>query len=306
MHVTELLRISMTVRELSRAEAFYCEALGFVRHEEMAIDEPAWMRLMGLESPSTARAVALRLGAQEVELVVFDPPGRPYPEIRAANDQWFQHIAIVVDDIDAVWARLQRLSPIGITNGGPQRLPSNTGGVTAFKFRDPDGHPLELLHFPPAVGADVWHENTGAAILGYDHSAIVVQNVDQSISFYTDLLGFHIAARTLNRGSEQDHLDGLTNAEVDVVAMEPAEVATPHLELLCYRKPPGHTHLREIKANDSECTRQVLRVDDLGGLVSRLKEANVIFVSPGIVTFRDGGQAATIRDPDGHMIVLTL
>lgn len=306
MHVIELLRISMTVRELPRAEAFYCEALGFVRREETVIDEPAWMQLMGLESPSTARVVALRLRAQEVELVVFNPPGRPYREIRAANDQWFQHIAIVVDDIDAVWARLQRLSPIGITNGGPQRLPSNTGGVTAFKFRDPEGHPLELLHFPPAVGADVWHENTGAVILGYDHSAIVVQNIEQSISFYTDLLGFHIAARTLNRGSEQDRLDGLANTEVDVVAMEPAEVATPHLELLCYRKPPGQAPCREIRANDIECTRQILRVDDLGGLVGRLKEAGVTFVSPGIVTLSGGGQATAIRDPDGHMIVLTL
>jgi catechol 2,3-dioxygenase-like lactoylglutathione lyase family enzyme len=305
MRVTELLRISMTTRELPRAEAFYCEALGFVPREETVIGDPAWMRLMAIESPSTARTVALRLGAQEVELVDFSPPGRPYPEPSAANDPWFQHIAVVVANIEDAWARLQRLSPMGITVGGPQRLPPNTGGVTACKFRDPDGHPLELLHFPPGVGADVWHANAGAGILGYDHSAIVVRNVERSISFYTDVLGFRMGARTLNRGSEQDRLDGLANTEVDVVALEPAEVATPHLELLCYRKPPGNARTREVRANDIDCTRQVLRVDDLAALVGRLQDAAATFVSPGIVTLGDGSRMATIRDPDGHMIVLT-
>jgi hypothetical protein len=29
-----------------------------------------------------------------------------------------------------------------------------------------------------------------------------------------------------------------------------------------------------------------------------------MFVSPGVVTLKDGGKAASIRDPDGHMILL--
>ena len=67
----------------------------------------------------------------------------------------------------------------------------------------------------------------------------------------------------------------------------------------------GNARTRGVKVNDIECTRQVLRVDDLGDLIGRLKETNVTFVSPDIMTLSGGTRVATIRDPDGHMIVLT-
>src|SRR5205085_5189828 len=66
-----------------------------------------------------------------------------------SNDRWFQHVAIIVSDIDRAyqWLRehkVQHASP------GPQLLPAwnpNAGGIRAFYFRDPDGHPLEVLWF---------------------------------------------------------------------------------------------------------------------------------------------------------------
>jgi hypothetical protein len=45
-------------------------------------------------------------------------------------------------------------------------------------------------------------------------------------------------------------------------------------------------------------------VNDVIGLVRQLEAADAPFVSPGIVTLKDGGKAAAVRDPDGHMIVL--
>ena len=57
-------------------------------------------------------------------------------------------------------------------------------------------------------------------------------------------------------------------------------------------------------ANDVASTRQVYHVDDLDGLVRHLEGAGVRFVSPGVVRLAGGDLAATIRDPDGHMIVL--
>lgn len=50
-----------------------------------------------------------------------------------------------------------------------------------YKFRDPDGHPLELI----------------------------------------DQLGFTVAARQTSRGPEQDRLDDLTDTIVAVVALQP-------------------------------------------------------------------------------------
>ncbi|MGH6736008.1 MAG: VOC family protein [Methyloceanibacter sp.] len=303
MAVTQLIRISITVADLAAATAFYHDALGLDVGPELALGDPAWNALLGLDSGTTARAVDVALGRQTLKLVKFDPPGRPYPSERASNDQWFQHVALVAGDIGAAWRRLMRWPPGVITEGEPVLLPPNTGKVTAFKFRDPEGHPLELIAFPADVGAPVWHQGADPGIRGYDHTAIAVVDVERSVAFYTGLLGLKIGGRSLNKGPEQDRLDGLAGCEVDVVALQPADVATPHVELLHYRTPQGRAS-PEVRANDVASVRQIHKVDDLDALVTQLEKAGTTFVSPGIVSLRQGGRAAAIRDPDGHMIVL--
>ncbi len=305
MPVIELLRVSTTVTDLRRAETFYRAGFSFAPGDETVIDDPAWAQLMGLTAPSTIRCLRMHLGVQSVELVAFDPRGRPYPEKRASNDLWFQHIALVVESITAVFDRLEQLAISPISIGGPQQLPSNTGGVSAFKFRDPDGHPMELLHFPRDVGDATWHRQRGLGPFGYDHSAIVVEDVERSIAFYTNLLGFRVAGRSLNQGVEQDRLDGLTDCVVDVVTLEPAHVPTPHLELLHYRRPVGRSASLVFQTSDVASTRQVHRVDDLDAVTQRLRHAGVCFVSPAVQTLATGVRATSIRDPDGHMIILT-
>jgi len=304
MPVTQLIRVSVTVADLAGTAAFYRNWLGLeVGPEQMMVDR-TWNSLLGLELGTKARAVDVTIGWQVVKLVAFDPPGRPYPSERASNDQWFQHFAFVSGDIASAWEKLKGGALGDITKGAPVRLPANTGSVSAFKFRDPEGHPLELIFFPPGVGDPQWQGRTASGIVGYDHTAISVMDVDRSMAFYTKLLGFKIGARSLNIGVEQDRLDGLTDCAVDVVTLEPASDATPHVELLHYRRPLGRTLTSEVQANDVASARQVHRVDDLDALVGRLEAEGVTFVSSGLVTLKDGGRAAAIRDPDGHMIVL--
>lgn len=304
MAVTKLLRVSITVADLTGTAAFYRDALGLDVGPEQALGDPAWTRLLGLDEGTTARAVDVAVGQKTLKLVAFDPMGAPYPAERASNDQWFEHVALVTGDITAVWERLMGASPEAITEGPPVLLPPNTGSVTAFKFRDPEGHPLELIFFPEGVGDPLWHQGTSPGIRGYDHTAISVTDIERSLAFYTGLLGFHVGGRSLNQGPAQDHLDGLMGCEVDVVALQPAEAPTPHVELLHYRTPPGRTAPKVVKANDVAAARQVHAVDDLIALVRRLEAADAPFVSPGVVTLKDGGKAAAVRDPDGHMVVL--
>ena len=304
MPVTRLLRVSITVTDLAGTAAFYRDWLGLDVGPEQSLGDPAWADLLGLEPDSTARAVDIMVGGHAIKLVAFDPLGQPYPAMRASNDQWFEHVALVAGDMTAAWERLEGGTPGEVTIGAPVLLPPNTGSVTAFKFRDPEGHPLELISFPKGVGAPVWHQTPGSGILGYDHTAISVMDMERSVDFYTGLLGFHIGGRSLNQGPEQDRLDELPACEVDVVALQPSEVATPHVELLHYRTPLGRALTAPVNANDVAAARQVHQVDDLETLTKRLKEADVSTVSPGIVTLKAGGRAASVRDPDGHMIVL--
>ncbi|ARP97790.1 VOC family protein [Pseudorhodoplanes sinuspersici] len=304
MPVTQLIGISVTVADLAGTAAFYRNWLRLEVGPEQMLEDQAWNSLLGLARGTQARATDVTIGQQVITLVAFDPPGRPYPSERASNDQWFQHCALVSNDIAKVWERLKGGSPGQITKGAPVTLPANTGNVTAFKFRDPEGHPLELISFPPSVGDPQWQSKAASGIAGYDHTAISIMDANRSVAFYTTLLGFKIAAQSLNKGADQDRLDGLTDCEVDVVALEPASEVTPHVELLHYRMPPGRTLTSEMRANDVASARQIHRVDDLDALVGRLEEEDVTFVSPGVVTLTSGGKAAAIRDPDGHMIVL--
>jgi catechol 2,3-dioxygenase-like lactoylglutathione lyase family enzyme len=304
MPVTQLLKVSITVEHLSATAAmFYASRLGLTAEPQTPVYGQAFRSLLDLDESVSIQALSIRVGKQEIELLRFTPEGAPYPSERASNDQWFQHVALVCGDISAVWQRLKATPSEAITEGAPVLLPPNTGSVTAFKFRDPEGHPLELISFPQGVGAPVWQQSSGSGILGYDHTAISVMDLDRSIAFYQGLLGLTIAGRSLNTGPEQGRLDGLEGCEVDVVALAPASVTTPHVELLHYRTPRGRSLSTPVRANDVASARQVHKVDDLEALVRRLVAAGVEFVSPGVVTLRDGARAAAVRDPDGHMIV---
>ena len=99
--------------------------------------------------------------------------------------QNFQHFAIVTQDMDAAMHRLQRLLPQPISSCGPVQLPAASGGVTAYKFRDLDGHALELIRFPAGSGDSRWqHPKPGALTLGIDHTAIGTSDLAHSLAYY--------------------------------------------------------------------------------------------------------------------------
>ncbi len=273
MRALALLRLSLTVGNLDRMTALYTEALGFAAVGPPQEAEPAMAALLGAER---LRIAPMRRGAQILELDVFDPPGAVYPAGSRSNDGWFQHAALVTDDIAAAYARLTGMGFTPISRNGPQMLP---GGISAYKFRDDEGHPLELIQL----------EHPMATAGGIDHSAIAVGDVGRSIGFYTTTLGLSVASRQVNSGPAQDALDGLDGTSVDVVALSPEQPA-PHVELLGYRSPLGRTG-PGLRPADIAASRLVLQVDSLAG-------------QPGAVVLQDGSRAAVVHDPDGHALLL--
>lgn len=298
--VQRLLRVGRNVADLDRAIGFYRDALGFAVQATPEAESHGW--------PETAvdrntRCAWLSLGQQEIELAEF-PNAAPYPVGSTSADLWFQHCAIVVEDMDAACARLLRHGGgTAISRGGPQSLPPSSGGVTAFKFRDPDGHPLELISFPPGTGDPVWQQPASEPTLGIDHSAISVADVDRSIAFY-ECLGLQVASRGVNRGPEQQRLDGLAHVEVDVIALQTAAAATPHVELLAYRTPRGRA-LEDMASHDIAADRLVLQTANLAALLDQLSGMypDAVAIEP---TSSNGDlSVALIRDPDRHWLVLT-
>ncbi|MGU3465790.1 VOC family protein [Methylobacterium sp. C33D] len=285
-----LVGFGRTVADLAVTEDFYRDELGFAR---VAPPEPvpaAQAEAMGL-ADRRAVQLRLRLGSQTVTFLTVDPPGTPYPADPAATDPFFQHLAIPVRDMEAATARLARFAPVPISRGGPQRLPASTGGVTAYKFRDPDGHPLELIYFPGGPAAARWRDAPGL-FLGIDHSAITVTDLDATLAFLTGPLGLTVAARGLNRGPEQARLDGVDDPQVDVIALDPPAPA-PHVELLHYRTPATERRLAFGPA-DRASTRYVFAAADPLALSQRLRESGR---TPRAAT---DGTAAYCAGPDGH------
>jgi catechol 2,3-dioxygenase-like lactoylglutathione lyase family enzyme len=298
-HVLRLLRIGLNVADLRRAKAYYRDLLGFAIMVEEEID-PHWVRLLAGEE-CRARTARCRLGRQELELVEFDPPGAEYPSDSTAADLWFQHFAIVTNDMVDAYRRLTRDGVVPISQNGPQRLPASAGAVTAYKFRDLDGHPLELIHFPEGIGDPAWQCGSVGSAIGIDHSALSVSDVGRSVVFYTRL-GLVESSRQVNAGSEQDQLDGLSNVSVAVIGMAPAAERSPHVELLCYHTPRGRRSKPRRAARDLASSRLIFQVQDLAGLIAALKTLG--FLASSVVELGSGARAALVRDPDGHVIVL--
>lgn len=329
--VQRILRLRRSASDLDRAIRFYVDGLGFVVEPNLsgdgantydATDDPTSDTTVDMVS---ARVVRLRLGEESIELFWSTGTTRRAGADRsnaAVSSNAFQHIAIVTNDMAAALRRLARLGAQPISNADADRLgvtlPPAAGQVTAYKFRDPDGHPLELIAFPPGTGDSRWQAPGNAATgtgptLGIDHSAIGVLNADRSIVFYRDMLGFRVDARQTNHGPEQARLDGVGEAVVEVVAMLPADSATPHLELLAYRSPPasGHGPLAPIQEDPSD--RLTFVVDDLEAIVHRLAAARpALSQEPSHEPSQErlheqlavDPQVLLLRDDDGHLLLL--
>ncbi len=274
MKTLALQRISLTVRDLAAMQDFYCQALGFAAAGSPQTADPAIAKLLGAERIAL---VELRRGRQCLELAAFNPPGDDYPCERGSNDLIFQHIALVCENVIDTYTILSRHPHTAISRNGPQTLP---GGIIAYKFRDPEGHPLELIQFP---------QPDPKSAGGIDHSAISVSDIEKSIAFYTHELGFSVASRQVNAGPEQDAMDDLDSTRVDVIGLSPQQ-ATPHVELLGYRVPRGRTGIAQ-RSSDIAATRLVLSIDTLSQHVATVRLA-------------DGSHAALIHDPDGHALLL--
>jgi catechol 2,3-dioxygenase-like lactoylglutathione lyase family enzyme len=315
--------IGMTVADMDRALDFYTKVLTFEKVSDVEVAGDEYEHLYGVFG-LRIRVVRLQLGDEFIELTDYlAPEGRPIPVDMRSNDKWFQHIAIVVSDMDKAYQRL-RAFKVQHASTGPQRIPDwNKGaaGIRAFYFRDPDGHHLEVIYFPAGKGDAKWQRAEsggqrvesggpraeGKLFLGIDHTAIVVSNTEQSLKFYRDLLGLKVAGESENYGAEQEHLNNVFGARLHISGLRAPK--GPGIEFLEYLAPrDGRPYPDDARANDLMHWQTTLIFNNTEALAQRVRAAdNYDFVSPAAAVavpesrlgFKKG---FLIRDPDGHVM----
>lgn len=311
--VTRVRSVGFTVSDMDRSLDFYTRVLPFEKVSDTEVWGSDFEHLSGVFG-ARARVVDLKLGDEMLELTEYlTPQGRPVPLDSRSNDRWFQHVAIIVSDMDKAYQML-RAAKVKHASTGPQTLPAYitaAAGIRAFYFKDLDDHVLEILQFPDGKGKQKWHDlaNTGKLFLGIDHTAIVVGSTEESLGFYRDGLGLAVAGTSDNYGPEQEHLNNVFGAKLHITGLKTRDDGI-NVEFLEYVAPrDGRPFPSDTRSSDlwHWQTSFVTANDD--GLVSVLMtryRGNSI--SSGVVAF-DGSvfgfrKAALLRDPDGHAVRL--
>ncbi len=300
--------IGMTVSNLDRSVAFYTNVLAFEKVSEFEAEGDAYEHLNGIFGLHFRRA-RLRLGDEFLELTeYFAPQGRPTPVDARSNDRSFQHVAIIVSDMDRAYEVL-RANKVKHASPSPQLLPDwnkNAAGIRAFYFRDPDGHPLEVLSFPSDKGNPKWHRATNKLFLGIDHTAIVISNTDASLHFYRDQLGLAVAGESENYGIEQERLNNVFGARLHITALR-GETG-PGVEFLEYLAPQdGRAYPADEKPNDLVHWQTRVAVTSVTSIAEALAQSKSKFVSTGVVELpraAESRRSVIVRDPDGHAVEL--
>ena len=293
-------RITLIVSDLDRAEDDYIRTFGCSVEHRADID-PALIRVLCIRQARGRRSL-LRLGCERIELLEFtDSAGRPYPPGSTSTDLWFQHMAIVVNDMRHAYRLVmanRRFRPI--SRDGPVRLPDNSGGVTAFKFRDHDGHPLELLAFPEGHVPRQWRAVNGTGpFLGIDHTAIAISDSARSAGFFGSVFGFSTGTRTENRGPEQADLDDVEHVHVSVTRLAP-DLPAPRLELLHYDVGTRRPIPYDTASNDIVATHSAVRVASLDATAAALARRGTPLADGDLMILHGGIRAALVSGPDGH------
>ena len=302
--------VTITVSDIDEIAPFYTEVLPFREIERFTLDRKTAAALYGTGKNSTAvNMVKLELGNEHIYLQEFGgEEGKTIPADSKSNDLWFQHMAIVVSDMDQAYGELRNQNVTHVSTF-PQTLPETipaAAGIKAFYFRDSDGHNLELIWFPEDKGDPRWQEESDELYLGIDHTAIAVSDTDHQEEFYEGLLGLEVAGTSENFGTKQEHLNQVFGARLDITGLG-AENGMG-VEFLEYITPPGGRPYPENSSVQDLWHWHTTIVVDSAEQVYQSALGNYDIISNGVVNLEATpipySVGFLLRDADGHAVLV--
>jgi catechol 2,3-dioxygenase-like lactoylglutathione lyase family enzyme len=308
--VQTVIGVLHIVSDLDKCCRFYSSIFGFEQKSLLELEGDDYADLFDLKGIKI-RVANLSLGAENFWLGQFiSHKSKCYPENSRSNDLWFQHLAIVVSDMDQAYEILKKNKVQGISSA-PQTIPEwnkSAAGIRAYYFQGPEGHPLEIINFPKGKGLPKWQGCSEHIFLGIDHTAIAIHDTDTSITFYRDFLGMYIVGESLNYGETQERLSGVSGAKVRITAMRFPNSKGVGIEFLQYLNPPDGRTKESPSACDLFATTTIIAVDDVDGMYRRAVKTSIPVLSREIIKsdiIKSGSSSFIVADPDGHRILIT-
>ena len=142
---------------------------------------------------------------------------------------------------------------------------------------------------------------TKSKLLEMNNVGIVVENLDNAISFFTEI-GLKLEGRAMIEGEWAGRVTGLGNQSVEVAMMVTPD-GHSRLEISKFLTPATISDHRKAPVNSLGYLRIMFRVDNINELVSRLTKQGAELVGE-VVQYEDIYRLCYIRGTEGLLIGL--
>jgi catechol 2,3-dioxygenase-like lactoylglutathione lyase family enzyme len=142
---------------------------------------------------------------------------------------------------------------------------------------------------------------TTSELLRMDNVGIVVESLDDAISFFTEL-GLTLEGRAMVEGEWAGRVTGLGDQSVEIAMMVTPD-GHSRLELSRFLAPPVVADHREASVNALGYLRAMFAVSDIDETLTRLRKHGAQLVGE-VVQYKDAYRLCYIRGPEGLLIGL--
>jgi catechol 2,3-dioxygenase-like lactoylglutathione lyase family enzyme len=139
-------------------------------------------------------------------------------------------------------------------------------------------------------------------ILAADHTGITVANLERSLAFWRDVLGFEFSHSAHQSGDMAEQITGVKGADLKLAVLKAP--GGHKIELLEYLRPPDRKQI-SLRPCDTGSVHVALTIDDLDILLERIAKSGWKAAGkPQTLTKgpNAGKRVVYVRDPDGTTI----
>jgi catechol 2,3-dioxygenase-like lactoylglutathione lyase family enzyme len=290
--------VAIGVDDFTTMKSFYQDLMGFT--EIFAEFEESEQRIMR-EVTRSSRAVFSGVIFQQkeggiwLELIhMSEPAPRPIRTDFRYGDLGVAKMTVASYDIHSVHQRLK--GKVIYCSELKKAIIPGWGDYAFFYCRDPEGNLIEV------VSAD---GEAGGMFGGVRSIGISVTDLERSISFYRDHLGFDTVSMDIHESFSGlvDDISGAENTQVRSCLLSVNKEGNAMIELFEVLKPRGRSIPFSTHWGDFGYLQVAFGCDDIHGMVSDIEEAGMsLMCGPKVM---DGGipdhpgEFVYARDPDG-------